>query len=116
MGLWLLPPYNPVHVDDVLIVFPGEIEFLMPDPGEILRSESLPLMWVRFQYEWFRYGLQNAQLVPHDDIDAKEALRHLQCIQGSYGIKHEHKQQAVAFLASIWFTNDSSWERAEPVK
>lgn len=39
-----------------------------------------------------------------DGIDGDTAVRHLRAIQGSFAPKHEHKMEAVAYLASRWFT------------
>jgi hypothetical protein len=38
-------------------------------------------------------------------VDGELAIRHLQVIQASFEPKHEHKEAAVAYLASLWFTD-----------
>lgn len=110
-GIYLLPPYNPVDVDDVLMAFPAAVEFLMPDPEEILPRNQLPPKWSEFFVDWFRYGIKDIEFHCEEGIDGEKAFRHLQCIIGSYQPKHQHKEQAVVFLASIWFTDNSKWER-----
>jgi len=58
--------------------------------------------WVRWQNEWFFHGLKAAP-DPLDGIDGKAAMRHLNYIQRSWDTEHEHKECAVAYLASLWF-------------
>jgi anti-sigma factor ChrR (cupin superfamily) len=58
---------------------------------------------VEFQQKWFFSGLKNEDMpTAKDGIDFNDAMRHLGAIQGSFEPKHEHKQAAVAFLASKW--------------
>jgi len=40
-----------------------------------------------------------------EGVDGGLAIRHLQVIQASFEPKHEHKEAAVAYLASPWFTD-----------
>jgi hypothetical protein len=58
--------------------------------------------WVAWQQEWFFNGLKSVP-TPKDGIDKDSALRHLAYIQGSWDTAHEHKECAVAYLASRWF-------------
>ena len=113
-------PYRPVEVSDVLLAFPASVKDLMPAedaiPAEFwhwtsrsVKDAEGPEKWVAFQGKWFYEGLP-----PHITFDLKEgidgntAVRHLHAIQGSFEPKHEYKQAAVAFLASLWF-NDVSY-------
>lgn len=60
--------------------------------------------WNKWQTKWFYQGLTKADIpVPLEGIDLSIALRHLATIQGSFEPKHEHKEAAVAYLASLWF-------------
>jgi len=74
----------------------------MPDyaeiPEEFKRARN---PWVQWQNEWFFNGLKQSP-VP-DGVDGKAALRHLNHIQRSWDTNHEHKECAVAYLASKWF-------------
>lgn len=69
-------------------------------PAEFKRDRNT---WVRFQQEWFFCGIAGATVETRDGVDAKAALRHLKAIQSSWEPKHEHKEAAVAYLASLWF-------------
>lgn len=105
-------PYLPEEVTRVEMAFPASVRRLMPDPETI---PEIPHRWVEFQRAWFFGGLEDLKLKPAPGIDLDAALRHLHCIQGSYEPKHEHKEAAVAYLASIWFTEKSSWKRKKRV-
>jgi hypothetical protein len=101
----------PIEVDDVTLAFPARVvgtlrppydectAALKAMPGDVRRK------WERFQADWFFSGLKDVNATPADGVDPKAALRHLSAIQGSYEPKHEHKEAAVAYLASRWFTN-----------
>lgn len=95
---------QPTIVSESQIAFPTEALKLMPPyneiPDEFTRGRGT---WVEFQQDWFYKGLRGATFMPRGGIDKKTALRHLQYIQGSFDPKHEHKEAAVAYLASLWF-------------
>lgn len=66
--------------------------------------------WQKFQSDWFFNGLSDVDgLVTKEGIDQRAALLHLAAIQRSWGCKHEHKEAAVAYLASLWFEESSTW-------
>lgn len=59
--------------------------------------------WREFQHTWFFNGLPaDIEITARDGIDPKTAFEHLETIQGSFSPKHEHKMDAVAWLASKW--------------
>lgn len=95
---------------DMDVAFPARVKHLMPPmadiPAEFHNGRG---KWSKFQQDWFYSGLATLNLIPRDGIDLKIALRHLKAIQGSFEPKHEHKEAAVAYLASLWFTDDSTW-------
>ena len=99
-----LTTLEPQDVDDVLLAFPAQVEHLMPAyediPDKFKRSGDA---WVKFQSDWFFYGLHEPEFTPNKGVDKAKALRHLKAIQGSFEPKHEHKSAAVAYLASLWF-------------
>jgi len=109
----------PVKVTQLDLAFPARALPLMPPmdaiPAEFRGTGSTPASakWRQFQTTWFFKGLAGVQFGRKEGIDAETALRHLQVIQGSYEPKHEHKQAAVAYLASLWFT-DYSLPEATP--
>lgn len=56
------------------------------------------------QSKWFFQGLAKSDFPkPKDGIDFTMALQHLQVVQQSFDSKHEHKQECVAYLMSLWF-------------
>jgi len=93
----------PHAVDAVTAAFPANVAHLMPRYADIpaqCRAQSNP--WVKWQQEWFFSGLKQLPTAK-PGIDLNAAMRHLKAIQGSFHPKHEHKEAAVAFLASRWF-------------
>lgn len=94
---------QPIEVTDVQLAFPANVSQLMPAyeqiPVEFRRGES---EWVDWQSQWFYHGIKKLP-TPKPGVDLDKAIRHLRCIQGSFEPKHEHKQAAVAYLASLWF-------------
>lgn len=102
----LQPPYVPLPVTDVQLAFPANVLDLMPDyeaiPEDFRRDRGEARPWVKLQRRWFFRGLLGVPIRARDGIDRKQALRHLSAIQGSFEPKHEHKEAAVAYLASLW--------------
>jgi hypothetical protein len=98
---------KPHDVSDALLAFPGSVRHLMP-PREDCEA-ALKAMpdggrgWRQFQSQWFFEGISKNAVKPKTGIDADRAFRHLATIQGSYEPEHEHKEAAVAYLASLWF-------------
>lgn len=96
----------PIDVDKVDMVFGVGTARLMPDyadiPAEFKRAHG---KWCDFASTWFFKGLKGASFEPREGIDPAKALRHLRTIIGSFEPKHEHKEAAVAYLASLWFTD-----------
>lgn len=94
------------------MVFGGGMERLLPPmaaiPVDFKRGSN---KWIRFQQEWFFSGLKNHKATPKPGVDLAKAWRHLRSIQGSFEPKHEHKEAAVAWLASRWF-EDITYEKA----
>jgi hypothetical protein len=104
----------PQPVSDVLLAFPGRVSHLMPPREEceaaLGEMADRGARWRRFQFEWFFRGLPSGfsvDLAP--GVDGDIAFRHLHAIQGSFEPKHEHKEAAVAYLASRWFPR-LSWD------
>lgn len=95
---------QPQQVKDAMVAFPANVTRLMPTeqeiPKEFTRSGNT---WVDFQQQWFFKGLRGAAFTMKPGVDQKAALRHLSTIQGSFEPRHEHKEAAVAYLASLWF-------------
>lgn len=108
MSSYLEPPYFPQPVDDLRIAFPAGVTDLMPRhediPEDFRRDRGEARPWIKFQLKWFFSGLPaGTKFSARSGIDRDAALRHLKAIQGSFEPKHEHKEAAVAYLASLWF-------------
>lgn len=100
---------TPQKIDDVDVAFPAKVSHLMPKFEEIPANYPNKSKWLQFQSDWFYTGIKGKDLKVKEGIDKRDAIRHLQAIQGSFEPKHEHKEAAVAYLASLWFTEDSTW-------
>lgn len=95
---------QPHEVDDVTLAFPAGIKHLMPRMDEIPDDfERTHRAYIKFQQEWFFSGIPKDRMpTAKPGIDIQKAMRHLKAIQGSFEPKHEHKEVAVAYLASRW--------------
>jgi hypothetical protein len=102
----LKPPYTPMPVTDIQVAFPADVSDLMPEyeeiPEDFRRECGDARPWIAFQRQWFFSGLRGVEIVAKPGVDKGLALRHLKVIQGSFEPQHEHKEAAVAFLASLW--------------
>lgn len=99
---------KPIKVNDTDLAFGGVVRQLMPEmkdiPEDFKRGVGDARKWHDWQSKWFFSGLKEEDLpTPKDGIDLNTAMRHLGAIQSSFSPKHEHKQSAVAWLASKWF-------------
>ena len=108
---------KPTEVDDVTLAFPANALELMPPRDECEAaladlSAKERKKWIDFQRTWFFNGLpKDVKFTLRDGIDGDKALRHLGMIQGSFAPKHEHKEAAVAYLASLWFKDVKDFKR-----
>lgn len=105
----------PQVIDDVTAAYPANVKALMPKMSEIPEDfhyhGSRGGKWVKFQSDWFFNGIDGEGLIPKPGIDKNAALRHLGAINRSFKPKHEHKLAAVAYLASLWFEENSTWTK-----
>lgn len=96
---------QPTVVGKVQLAFPANVKHLMPkmeDIPEEFHRDYHP--WAKWQMTWFYSGLQEEDFPGiKEGVDPEVAFNHLSCIQRSFEPKHEHKQAAVAYLASLWF-------------
>lgn len=99
--MWPVP-----DLDDANVVFPvGTREWI---PAEEFKNWVLPnpdeLVWSKVVSQWFFSGLPaSTKFTPKPGIDHDKALRAIQAVLGDWGLKHEHKKEAAAFLLSEWF-------------
>jgi hypothetical protein len=103
--------FLPKVVDDVTIAFPANVEHLLP-PGNWRDAPKPSAGACKLVGDWFFCGVTNLKFVPREGVDVTLALRHLRAILGSYSLKHEHKEWAVATLCDLWFS-DWSYETAK---
>ena len=98
---------KPQVVDALTVAFGGDMKNLLPPmkdiPEDFQRETKTSQKWYKFQSDWFFCGIKNIKIDTHEGIDPKTARNHLTAINGSFSPSHEHKQAAVAWLASLWF-------------
>lgn len=95
--------YLPIPVTKADTVFGGKCKDILPkweDIPDEFKAQSNP--WCQWQSNWFFHGLANNP-IPKEGTDGDLAMANLQCVQGSFEPKHQHKQAGVAYLASLWF-------------
>ncbi len=110
---------HPQKIDDVTRTFPGRLGTLLPPRGLIPDDYPNRKAWRAFQSTWTAGKLPPDPLLePTEGVDPAAAWRHLTAIQSSFEPKHEHKMDAVAWLASRWFlrihTPDGSYSYPNP--
>ena len=96
---------KPMEIDDATMAFPVSVDTLMPKyseiPDEFKRWPGGP--YCKWMSKWFFSGLQREETpAAKEGIDQAAALRHLSAIMRSFQPKQEHKEAAVAYLASLW--------------
>jgi hypothetical protein len=105
-----------VDVDGLDLAFGGDMKKLMPPMAAIpdeFKDYNTTNKWLKFQSDWFFYGIKNHKMTPKPGIDAQKALRHMAAIQQSWETQHEHKSAGVAYLASLWF-DDITYDKVKP--
>jgi len=109
MGNW----DQPKPISDVMAIFPYDTDSeMIPPMKDIPKDYPNKKRWLQFQRDWFFLGkLPNLETKP--GVDTENACRHLHFVQSSFSIKHEHKEVAVAWLASLWFESIDDAEGQE---
>jgi len=102
-----MPATNLDGLDVAFGISDRDIKRLMPAMSDIPEEfkSGRDNKWREFQSDWFFYGLVKLSVTAKPGIDKGMAMRHLTAIQSSFAPKHEHKTAAVAYLASLWFTD-----------
>lgn len=94
----------PQAIDDLTLVFPGDVSHLMlalvEIPEEFQRGAT---PWNDVAADWFFNGPLGISCEAKQGIDGIKALRHLAAILNSFQPKQGHKMAAVAYLMSLWF-------------
>lgn len=100
----------PIDIGDAEYVFPaGALDYMpayedIPEDFREGTGEAIP--WIEFQRTWFYRGLSHYfSFSPTDGVNAGKAWRQLNSIARSYAPKHEHKEAAIAYLASLWMSD-----------
>lgn len=101
----LKPPYDPVALEDVDVVFPSRALDWMPPMSEIPADFERDSPWHKLLSAIMFDGVRGSDLGfdLKPGIDGETSTRHLFAIVGSYAPKHEHKMAAFAFLCDLWF-------------
>jgi hypothetical protein len=114
---------KPVELTDVQKVFPADALNYMPEEDEIPREywdhsgeateESQP--WIEFAVSYCVGMIQHKDIFlgTKQGIDPKTAFGQIRAIAGSYAPSHHHKEAAVAWLLSRWFTG-VEWKKTVP--
>lgn len=103
------------EIDDVEAAFPATVLDWMPAREEIpdefrfMRGRS---KWCKVVHGWFFNGLPaDVKFYPRDGVDADKAFRAVGCVLASFAPKHEHKEEAAAFLLDQWFVKVKNWKK-----
>ena len=97
---------KPIEMKDELPFGPANVYDIMPARADIPEKfgHCSSNEWCKWQSQWFFSGLKDNEIpVCKKGIDTNTAISHLAMIQRSWQPKHEHKQEAIAYLASLWF-------------
>ena len=95
---------KPQKIDDVNLAFPTSIEGFLPKREDIpaeFKGNVNP--YAEKISEWFFKGVDRADFVVKDGIDAEDALRHISYCLNSFEPSHGHKTAGCAYLLSLWF-------------
>lgn len=96
---------TPTTVSDTLLAFPSSTPGLMPAmddiPDEFLAGKTV---WNEFARAWMFGLMTEPQFHLAEGVDGSLSYRHLSAILGSFEPRQEHKEAAVAYLCSRWFT------------
>lgn len=101
---------TPRPVTNLQLAFPVDLGDLLPPwdliPEAFRADTDISRPWRTFQRRWFAGLLRQddvAALTARPGVNLNHAARHLAVLQGSFEPRHEHKEAAVAWLASRWF-------------
>lgn len=86
---------------------PKNIAEFLPAMGSIPKEffeNSNP--WNQWVSKWFFNGLKE-YVVAVEGVNFKDAHAHIKVILGSFEPKHEHKIAGCAYLASMWFVQET---------
>lgn len=99
--------WKPADLSMIDVVFGAadRVESLLPAYKDIPKEFDHwhhPLQ--RVASAWFFNGVNATSWVAREGISKEAAIRHVQAVIGSFGLKHEHKMAGVAFLLDQFFS------------
>lgn len=101
------------EVNGVDAVFGGDKALkIMPAQKDIPKDYPNLGKWRKVMNDWFFEGIKNARWTPKAGVDTKNALRAIKTVMTSFAPKHEHKEDAVAYMLSEWF-EDVTYDTTE---
>lgn len=105
--------FEPKEVSDLDIIFPGNVNHLIPPEKEWIKANSHDFKLGRKLFnDIFFSGLDDIKLVPKEGVDSDKAWRHIRVLIGTFSTKHEDKETMVAYLMQLWFDLEkSTWEK-----
>lgn len=103
------------EISDLDVVFGADALKWMPAWDDIpkdFQNMNGRTEWNRIVSRWFFSGLPaSTEFHPREGVDPPAALRVIKATLGSYAPKHEHKEAAVAYMLSCWFTKITGWDK-----
>lgn len=103
------------ELTDVELAFPANVldwippRDQIPDEFRFMRGNS---EWNEIASSWFYNGLPaNVKFYARDGIDPGKAILAIGALLRSFQPKHEHKEEAAAYLLSLWFKRVKNWRR-----
>lgn len=96
------------EISDVMLAFPADPPVPAQDeiPERYRVGIDLPVVTARA----LAVGQPptDVEMRPRDGVDAGKAIRAIKAALGSFGLKHEHKVAAVAYMLDEWFSLNRS--------
>ncbi len=108
-----------VEVSDVDLAFPANGWKLLPDRKLVEKFKAKDPAyekWAALFTQLFFGGTpedKKLELIPRKGTDSEKAWRMIRCAMGTYGCKHEHKSEGVAYMFNA-FWSDYRWADEEP--
>lgn len=114
----LAPWVEPWPMHDLDLAFPARGMDYAPTAEHCSSAlEELPVMekekYLQFANYFFFGRPPIQQVMLREGIDGDMAFRHLMVVAGCYAFKHEHKLEALAVLAGMWFGPDIEYGKDE---
>lgn len=104
------------EIDNITAAFPANATSWMPTreaiPDKFAFRPGRESEWNEIASAWFFKGLpKTVEFYPRKGVDPEKALRVIQATLSACEPKHEHKEEAVAYMLSEWFEKIKGWKR-----